>query len=182
MSEELVVRHCAPTLAGLKTANMFTCAYESEGEMRDQLREWNHKLGEKGVRTIPLRYKDGKALVYVYRPDRLRADLCDRMACELLQERGYPCETPCRCLSQLVSRLQETSNVPHEIGLFLGYPPEDVSGFLENRVPHSCPGPWRVYGNVEEAKVRFDQYKKCTKSYCEHWKKGCALEQLTVKS
>ena len=100
----------------------------------------------------------------------------------MLQERGYSCDQPCRCLNQLVSRLRDTSDVPHEIGLFLGYPPEDVSGFLENRKPCSCPGPWKVYGNVEEARARFDLYKKCTRAYCEDWANGCGLEHLAVKS
>jgi hypothetical protein len=35
MSEDLFVRHCAPTLAGLKTGNLFTCEFESEYEMQD---------------------------------------------------------------------------------------------------------------------------------------------------
>ncbi|MCR5809005.1 MAG: DUF3793 family protein [Clostridiales bacterium] len=33
MSEALIVRHCSPTLAGLKTANMFNYVYEDEAEL-----------------------------------------------------------------------------------------------------------------------------------------------------
>ena len=32
-----------------------------------------------------------------------------------------------------MQRLADGGKFPHEIGLFLGYPPEDVSGFIENR-------------------------------------------------
>ena len=41
MSEEYFVRHCSPTLAGLKTANMFTYNYENISEMLDSLRSLN---------------------------------------------------------------------------------------------------------------------------------------------
>ena len=33
MSEELLIRHCAPTLAGLKTGSLFVCAFESNASM-----------------------------------------------------------------------------------------------------------------------------------------------------
>lgn len=38
MSEEMLVRHCAPTLAGLKTGNLFSCEFEDEEAMRFSLR------------------------------------------------------------------------------------------------------------------------------------------------
>lgn len=73
MSEELLVRHCSPTLAGMKTANMFVCSFTGEAEMRETLRRFNTKLGKKGLRLLPLRFQDNKALIYVYRPAQLSA-------------------------------------------------------------------------------------------------------------
>ena len=57
MSEEQVVRNCAPTLAGLKTGNLFACPYESREDLLDFLRSLNRRLGKKGVRAVPLRWK-----------------------------------------------------------------------------------------------------------------------------
>ena len=37
MSEEQVVRNCAPTLAGLKTGNLFACPYENREDLLDFL-------------------------------------------------------------------------------------------------------------------------------------------------
>ena len=34
MSEELVVRQCAPTLAGIKTGSLFSCPCDSPEELR----------------------------------------------------------------------------------------------------------------------------------------------------
>ena len=72
MSEEQVVRHCAPTLAGLKTGSMFGAWYPSARALREDLRRWNQRLAGKGVCFLPLRYENSRALIYVYRPSRLR--------------------------------------------------------------------------------------------------------------
>lgn len=37
MSEESLLRHCSPTLAGIKTGNILTCAYADAAAMRDSL-------------------------------------------------------------------------------------------------------------------------------------------------
>ena len=98
MSEEQVVRNCAPTLAGLKTGNLFACPYESREDLLDFLRSLNRRLGKKGVRAVPLRIRQDKALIYLYRPARLEEDL-SRASCEaLLSEFGYNCRGGSRCL------------------------------------------------------------------------------------
>ena len=182
MSEALLVRHCSPTLAGLKTASMFSCPYASEAEMRDELRKLNRVLTEKGLCVIPLRYHNGKGLIYVYRPQQLKADLLDGSVCSMLKDRGYPCGDPVRCLNCLVRRVQDSKEVPHEIGFFLGYPPEDVAGFIEKKTPTACSGPWKVYGDANAAQQRFDRYKACTCAYCEALAQGKQLEHLIVPS
>ena len=73
MSEEILLRNCAPTLAGLKTGNIFGCAYADENALRESLRGWNRRLLQKGLRVVPLQYCGGRALLYVYRPRRRRS-------------------------------------------------------------------------------------------------------------
>ena len=75
MSEELLVRHCAPTLAGLKTANLFACRFSDGDALRRCLCCWNRRLTKKGLRILPLRFEGRRALIYVYRPARLACDL-----------------------------------------------------------------------------------------------------------
>ncbi|MBD5489583.1 MAG: DUF3793 family protein [Lachnospiraceae bacterium] len=181
MSEDIIVRNCSPTLAGMKTGNMFSCHFADMDEMRGSVRHWNHILGEKGLRFLPLTYKNDRALVYVYRVSRLSRDLKDNVACRLLKERGYETETPERCIVQLIRRLEECDEFPHEIGLFLGYPPEDVEGFIENRA-QGCKlvGCWKVYGNEENARIIYAKYKKCTDVYIAEFAGGRSVEWLTV--
>ena len=55
MSEYQIIRFCAPTLAGLKTASLFCCDAPDEAELLGQLRHWNTSLAPKGLRMFPLR-------------------------------------------------------------------------------------------------------------------------------
>lgn len=181
MPEEMLVQHCSPTLAGIKTGNMFVCQYPSADSMRDAVRLWNNTLSAKGIRILPLRYNNGKALIYIYRPSRLKTDLMDETACNILHSCGYAVETPERCIVQLIRRLADHAEFPHEIGLFLGYPPEDVCGFIENKAQgYKCIGCWKVYGDAESAERTFARFKKCTSVYCAQYAKGKSIERLTV--
>ncbi len=181
MSEETIVRHCSPTLAGIKTGNMFTCTFADKAVMYKRVRYWNRLLNIKGLRVLPLRYRNGMALIYIYRPSHLSKDLNNKLASRLLKERGYENNIPERCIVRLVERLRECEEFPHEIGLFLGYPPEDVCGFIENKAKNcKCVGCWKVYGDEEIARNTFNRYKKCTAIYNEQLAMGMSVERLTV--
>lgn len=181
MSEQDIIRNCAPTLAGLKTGNTFVCSYESEDQLRACIRSANQKLCPRGVRAIPLRMQHNRALIYVFRPKALSSNLSKGEACSILSDRGY-CLNGCEgCVAQLTRRVRDGGDFPHEIGLFLVYPPEDVRGFMENKAcGHKCVGCWKVYGDEDAARKRFEQYKKCTRVYRDCWERGITLERLTV--
>ena len=149
--------------------------------MNAQIRSLNRRLRSKGLHVVPLRYRDRVGLIYVYRPGKLSADLSDSTAAKILHGKGY-CTGSCeKCIGQLARKIRSEAEFPHEIGLFLGYPPEDVCGFMENRACNcKCIGCWKVYGDEAAAKKKFAQYKKCTRIYQDQWAKGTDIERLTV--
>lgn len=180
MTEEHVIRYCAPTLASIKTGSMFSCSYSSSEDMNNSVRIYNRRLMHKGLRVLPLRYRDGKGLIYVYRPSRLSNDLSNQIACTLLKDCGYSCRNANCCIRKLIDRLAENEEFPHEIGLFLSYPPKDVYGFIHHKSEVKCCGCWKVYDDVDSAKRIFEQYKKCSDIYMKMWNNGHSIEQLTV--
>ena len=183
MSEELVVRLCAPTLAGLKTGSLFSAEYTSEEAIQQELSRLNRILIPKGLHAVSLRFGKSHALIYVYRPSRLKRDLNNREARNILGHLGYDVTAPEQCIRQLAEKIQHAAEFPHEIGLFLSYPPEDVQGFMEHRAADSkCVGCWKVYGDVERAQKVFRQYKRCTEVYCRRWRGGVSIDRLTVAS
>lgn len=182
MSDETVIRCCAPTLAAIKTGSLFNCAFEDREEMTESLRNVNHCLLCKGVSAIPLRIRDGKALVYLYRPAMLEQDLSDPLAEEILTACGYPKGRVTERIMFLIRRLQVGDDFPHEIGLFLGYPPVDVRGFIEHR-DCKCVGLWKVFESDEtEAKKYFARCKNCTQAYLRRRQEGWDLSRLTIQS
>ena len=180
MADEMLIRFCSPTLAGLKTGSLFTSDFESREDMCRDIRKLNRSLTSKGLRVLPLRYRNGRALIYVYRPRHLAKDLQEKGTASMLSRFGYPVTFPDRCVAELMSRLQNQESFPHEIGLFLGYPSEDVQGFIENRQDSKCVGTWRVYGDVDRARAIFDRYHRCTRIYQEQYARGKTLERLAV--
>ena len=181
MSEELVIRLCAPTLAGLKTGSLFSAEYASKASFQEELRALNRMLVPKGLRALNLRYGHQHALVYIYRPARLRQDLSGGEAQQMLDALGYDVTTPEGCVRRLAKKLQRQEEFPHEIGLFLSYPPEDVRGFMEHRAEGcKASGLWKVYSDVERATQIFRQYKRCTEIYCRCWRNGISIDRLTV--
>ena len=181
MSEETVVRHCSPTLAGLKTGSLLTAAFSSEADLHDTVRKLNKLLTKKGLRVLPLRYRDHRGLIYMYRPSKLSEDLQDSAAARLLRACGYPEASSEQRINHLRKRLSENREFPHEIGLFLGYPPADVEGFILNGARHSkLAGVWKVYGNVEEAQRQFAAFRHCTAQFLATFHMHGSLEKLAV--
>ena len=128
-----------------------------------------------------LQGNENEQAVYLFRPAELSRDLQNSEAAELLRQEGYPCESCGKCLAALTRRLRSGEEFPHEIGLFLSYPPEDVKGFIENRAAnYKLSGLWKVYGDEKKAKELFAKYKKCTDIYCERYEAGCGIAELAV--
>ena len=147
MSEDLLIRHCSPTLAGIKTGNLFSCVCPCRKKLTKSISGLNRRLVPRGIRILPLRVCQGRALIYVYRPHALEDDLTDHQARELLLHYGYMPENPNACVMHLIRRLRSTEEFPHEIGLFLSYPPKDVLGFILNR---ACNHSARAAGRYTE--------------------------------
>ena len=183
MSEDILIDLCSPTLAGLKTASLINVAYENEESVRDDMRGLNERFASKGLRAVPLQYKNGRALVYIYRPEQLSRDISGERAAALLAERGYSVNSAARCVAHLARRINRNGDFPHEIGFFLGYPAEDVVGYIKNggRASKAC-GFWKGYGDVASAEKKFDLCRKCCSVYRRCWKNGKSLDELTVRT
>ena len=179
MSEDLLIRHCSPTLAGIKTGNLFSCACPSRKDLTRDLCRLNKKLVPKGIRVLPLRVCKGRALIYAYRPHALESDLTDHRARALLLKYGYVPENPNGCVVHLIHRLRSEGEFPHEIGLFLGYPVEDVRGFIEQRGKDcKLSGYWKVYGDEQAARRLFHQFDRCRDTARGYIERGMTILEL----
>ncbi len=181
MSEDLVILHCSPTMAGIKTASLFTCPMEDQEELTESLKRFNAILVPKGLRIVPVKYMEKRVLIYMYRPERLAKDLENPLTKALLTELGYPVGDVELCVAHMIYRVNASDKFPHEIGLFLSYPPRDVEAFIRNEAKNAkYVGTWKVYYDEEKALRTFAMYDKCTRVYQEVFHKNKAFARLVV--
>lgn len=181
MLDELIVRHSAPTLAGIKCANLFSVNLPFNWALSREVANINKKLMDKNIRLIPLVKADNRTLLYIYRPEALKKELNCSLCKSYLKEMGYCADNPDVCVKKLINRLENSDEFLHEIGFFLGYPAEDVIGFIEQGAKASkISGLWKVYSDVARAKKMFKAYKVCTDIYYNNWQKGVGIERLAI--
>ena len=120
MSEEILIRQGAPTLAGIKTGSLFPCPCENREALLVDIRRLNWWLSPKGSCLLPLRFLAGRALFYYTAPldcggicwTRRRPSCCVRRATATIAA---------RCVARLARRVRESGEFPHEVGLPLSY-------------------------------------------------------------
>ena len=179
MLDRAIIDHASPTLARLKVGNLFNHAMGED--FPAEFAALGSQLMDRGVTMTILRIVGGKALIYLYRAEELKRTLEDEGVRRLLRACGYRSFDIDGALNTLKTRLNELDAFPHEIGIFLGYPLEDVLGFIENggRNCLSC-GCWKVYSNECEALKAFERYEKCKAVYQRLFASGRPLTRLTV--
>ena len=99
--EKRLIEHCAPTLAGMKSASLFNYFHNGEQIVREELREINDLLNNKGVYADVLIWREKSALIYVYRVKMLEKDLKQPGVIELLKRYDYKNSDIESCINHL---------------------------------------------------------------------------------
>lgn len=165
--------HTAPTLLGIKCASLVSLSL-AEFDLEFHSGYFNRRAAERGLKCRILCSCGDRSLLLVYSEKLLENRLSDNAVKNVLTEYGYPENlTVGECLDRLSVRIRESESFPHEIGIFLGYPLEDVVGFIENKGENfKLCGAWKVYGSVENAKRMFENYNRCRIFLCNKLNKG----------
>lgn len=173
--ERMLAFYCAPALSGIKPADLFSRAGSPE-ETEALLR----RCAYSGVCLRRLGEVRGRSRILVYRPDRLSAQLAQPSVQAMLGAEGYPVDASADAmLAHLCRQLARPDHFPHEVGLFLGYPPEDVAGFRANGGKNCLySGLWKVYSDVEGAKAAFRRCRDCREALCRRVQAGVPLAEV----
>ncbi|WP_110953465.1 DUF3793 family protein [Anaerosinus massiliensis] len=178
--ERLLAFHCAPTLVGIKSASLISCAKDKFADFFSLLQEYECCLNCKDIFFFVLSNSTKYTLILVYRKSRLQKVLNQIEGEKILTRFGYKKGDSIEShLNHLKIRMSLTKTFPHEIGLFLGYPAEDVSGFIEHKGQNfKLCGYWKVYSDEIRAKALFEKYTKCTNVFCKHLSNGTSIKKL----
>lgn len=185
--EETFIEHCAPLLAGIKTSNLFSVKCENYCELYDKVTTLNNTLNDKDIYISILKNficSDTHYMIFAYRKTKLENRIKEKLINEFLNQYGYStCKDLSDYLSVLKNKLICYKIFPHEIGIFLGYPLNDVKSFIKEKGKNfiSC-GTWKVYSNKKHYEKVFSIYKKCKELYTELYKNGHSIEKLAMAS
>jgi hypothetical protein len=115
-------------------------------------------------REVALKQKCDRLLVLIYNPAALSKTLQTNDIRKTLRELGYRYNNTEEALAHLEARMQN-DDFPHEIGFFLGYPVQDVLGFMKmNNLPLVGNGPWKMYGDLQKSLQTLEAHKVGRKS------------------
>ncbi|RYD01575.1 hypothetical protein N752_28790 [Desulforamulus aquiferis] len=110
------------------------------------------------LQYFELKEGDGSLLVLFYRTKMLNWYVSNRRSLQVLANMGYE---EAMSLEQKLQVLKTrfTELCPHEVGIFLGIPVEDVEGFIKHK-GKACLmcRYWKVYSNPRRAQYMFNVY------------------------
>lgn len=178
--EHILAYHCAPTFAGIKAANLLSINKFFLPEIKISFDFYNLHLNMRGIYFKLLCECSERVLVIVYRKDMLWSELSSPPNKAFLMTQGY---SDWSCLEALFDRLKErittSAEFPHEIGMFLSYPLEDVLGFISYKGKnYKCSGYWKVYGNEETTKRKFQEFTMSRVILCRKIEEGKSIVQI----
>ncbi len=157
----------AEVLAETKPANLIRLSNRRQPCGRNLSHLWRSfgasLLADSELRALPLRENSDGILLLFFSEKLLCQQLHDPAAATFLRQLGYP---PSGDLSETLAELQcrfhADSGLPHEIGVFLGYPLKDVAGYM-GRADLPCTGCrlWRIYGDPGPSLALSDRFIAC---------------------
>lgn len=176
--EQKIAFHMAPSLFGIKCANLISLS-RKDFDIPEHIKRFNQKVSARGLTMKILCTCNDKVLILLYHKKKLSLQLKKKQYLEILKLYGY---SESMSLDEMFYHLSERINCysefPHEIGVFLGYPADDVIGFIENKGEnYSLCGYWKVYGDKEFAQNMFKRYDRCRQFLCDKLNQGYDIYQ-----
>jgi hypothetical protein len=113
------------------------------------------------LKFIELRENDSSIIIMIYDERILEKELSQKAYMEFLNGIGYPSKVKVDEYINTLKFRYDQYHCPHELGLFLGIPFDDVKDFMECTTKKCllC-GYWKVYNDSENAKIIFNTYDK----------------------
>lgn len=147
---------CAPLIAGLKVSNLFIISVE-------EMNRFEQALKQSDISWYILAKEQHKVTLLLFRMKNFSRYLTQNKVVESLKQFRYEDMSISEILTEFRLRYQrcifDGGEFPHEMGILLGYPVEDVRGFIQyegKKYLHS--GYWKVYDRLPEKLRLFQRY------------------------
>lgn len=174
--ETQLALQCAPLITGLKVSNLLIILKGNEEVVKRIL----NRTGISYYRLIQTRTK---TTFLLFRRNELEEFLSDENVRNVLMKAGYKSLQIDKILRTFSLRyeayIQGDKSFPHEMGLLLGYPVEDVVGFVENNGKNFLySGYWKVYENQKDKVKLFDKFKVAEETLIHLLSNGLSMSDI----
>ena len=171
-----VALQCSPLLTGIKISNLLITNCENEHLVR--------QLFKNTLFSAEMIYKSDKKITFlIFQEDKLVDYLSGKEENALLNFLGYNEMNLPEIFAEFSNRftryMENRENFPHEMGLFLEYPVDDVIGFIDNQgKKYLHIGYWKVYGNLQKALETFERYNVAKENIVRMLAQGVTIERI----
>lgn len=159
--EKFLIYNASLVISGAKPSATITLKKSGNNIYCKWVRYGRKFLEEIGIDYIDLREGEESLIILVYNRENLKNYIFKKENRDFLMKLDYE---NCKDIDEYIEVLKiryGKFKCPHELGIFLGFPLEDVRDFMEcsNKKCLRC-GYWLVYNNLQEAMTIFDRYNK----------------------
>lgn len=171
-----VALQCAPLLTGMKISNLLTVGRSKRAAVLELFKETAVScciLYESSEKTTFLLYIRPALEAYLSRPEV-------KVLMERFGYRGWDLEEILSLVSiKYEEHMEDCAGFPHEIGLLLGYPAKDETGFIENNGKNFLYiGYWKVYSDLSECKRIFQSYNHAREHIIHMVSRGMKIDAI----
>ena len=154
--ENQLILQCAPLIVGLRISTLFIAA-------NGDVKKICMLLRRSAISYYVIHRTQEKTTMFLFHKRRLEAYFSNPEVRSLLAGAGYAKFGLHEIMFGFGKRYADyrcgKTDFPHELGLLLGYPLEDVEGYIENNGENSLyTGCWKVYAHVSEKKRLFRMF------------------------
>lgn len=154
-----LVEILGPVLIGSKPAELLSFPKHDRNTFK-KIEEIQRYIGKcKRVKYRLFKYKNDSIKVLFYNPKALDRSLKECRNMKFLKSLGYPKEYELDTYIEFIVNKMIDGIIPHEIGVFLGYPLKDIIGFIGHpSLKLTKISSWRVYGDPRLSDKRLDEF------------------------
>lgn len=157
-----IAYNAAPTIAKQKASYLIIFHEKGKRNLHNLWEKYKKDVKkEVSINVYELKRLYNSTAVLFYNEEDISKILSQYRYVKFLKELGYSTKMSVEESLLLLKKRYKTV-CPHEIGVFLGYPMEDVIQFIENPNKQCLMfGYWKVYHNKDYAKKKFKKYDQC---------------------
>jgi len=177
----VIIRNAAPTIKKHKASSLINFS-SSNRDLNNIWGKYKNEVKDKlDIEYFELKKDTTNTFVLFYNSEKIKLSISNKKNMEFLKRFGYNEKMDLeQCLILLGKRFEIMC--PHEIGIFLGYPLEDVVSFVDYpNAKCKMVGYWKVYHDIEKAEIIFNKYDEIKYTIMKLMMKGMKPTELLNK-